>query len=218
MSFHSMKKDFILTVLNIEVPKFIQIYFHIPRQEIISISQIILDNIHENSINITELIEEELGLYLGKDIVIEIFKRYRELINVFNHFKIPGDMVCPNGDNCPGNICTLWHPSKSNLTRVPEYRAPTLTYFDPYVYPQFLQQCLMVTCNNMDCVKRHPTSSYLCRNGAECPRINCYYYHDFSQDCKFGEDCSLNNCPFNHEDSTESTDTEYDHEKYLSDF
>ncbi|KAI5964589.1 uncharacterized protein KGF55_001658 [Candida pseudojiufengensis] len=207
MSTHTSKKKFIIAVLEFEVPRFIHIYFHLTKDQIDFISDIILDNIHEKADIIHDMVEADLNISLGIDVIREIFRRYRDLANVYDHLKIPHEEVCPYGDAecCPDDLCSLWHPAKSTLTLVPENRVPTLCYADdstlPTVYPDFLRQC---TCFDSMCIKRHQTSNHLCRNGGECPRINCTYYHDYSQDCKYGSSCRYEDCPFNHENCPQS--------------
>ncbi|KAI5951603.1 hypothetical protein KGF54_004677 [Candida jiufengensis] len=210
MSYLSTKKNFILDVLDLEIPKFLQINFHLSKTQICIVTEIIITNINEDAYTIIEQVELETGLFLGKDIIFEIFKRYKELEVSFNYLKSPFDKVCQFGEikNCPDITCTLWHPTNSKLTTIPEQRTSTLSYADdtslPTKFPEFLRQCLMNTCNDSNCIKRHPSSSFLCRNGATCPKLNCIYYHDFFQICKFGEYCKYDDCPFSHDNQHQS--------------
>lgn len=64
-----------------------------------------------------------------------------------------------------------------------------------------LEQCKFGTyCKNHRCPKRHASSPVLCREGANCTRMNCYFTHPINEVCRFGVKCTNVNCAFQHPD------------------
>lgn len=62
-----------------------------------------------------------------------------------------------------------------------------------------LEQCKFGQyCKNIRCPKRHATSSVLCRNGAQCTRIDCTFNHPLNEVCKYGVNCTNLNCAYQH--------------------
>lgn len=62
-----------------------------------------------------------------------------------------------------------------------------------------LEQCKFgIHCKNARCPKRHATSGVLCRDGANCTRIDCSFNHPKNETCKFGVNCTNPKCAFQH--------------------
>lgn len=102
---------------------------------------------------------------------------------------------CPAGKVCVDVNCTKAHPS-------PNYQAPP-----PEAKPKprpaqpelVLEQCKFgPSCTNMKCPRRHATTPVVCREGANCIRIDCFFSHPIDEDCRFGVNCTNKTCMFRH--------------------
>ncbi|VEU21995.1 DEKNAAC102996 [Brettanomyces naardenensis] len=107
---------------------------------------------------------------------------------------------CPANKSCVDPNCVKAHSS-------PNYKAPEKTIGGGAGAPatsgaaveKTLEQCKFgKRCKNFRCPKRHATTTVLCRDGANCTRIDCYFQHPIDEDCKFGANCKNPNCPFKH--------------------
>lgn len=102
---------------------------------------------------------------------------------------------CPDNKNCTDPNCTKAHSS-------PNYKPPEKAG-EAFAggMKRSLEQCKFGRhCKNPHCPKRHATTNVLCRDGANCKRIDCYFQHPIDEDCKFGVNCKNPNCPYRHPD------------------
>ncbi|KAF6013833.1 hypothetical protein HII13_001081 [Brettanomyces bruxellensis] len=99
---------------------------------------------------------------------------------------------CPANKNCIDPSCTKAHSS-------PNYKPPEGGDSMQESSQRSLEQCKFGRhCKNPRCLKRHATTNVLCRDGADCKRIDCYFQHPIDEPCKFGANCKNANCPFQH--------------------
>ena len=69
-----------------------------------------------------------------------------------------------------------------------------------------LEQCKFGSyCKNYKCPKRHAKSQVMCREGANCTRIDCFFQHPLNEVCRFGVNCTNANCAFQHPDGKQFT-------------
>lgn len=102
---------------------------------------------------------------------------------------------CPANKNCTDPSCTRAHSS-------PNYKPPEGGDSVEGDAKRSLEQCKFGRhCKNPKCLKRHATTNVLCREGANCQRIDCYFQHPIDEPCKFGANCKNPNCPFQHPES-----------------
>lgn len=102
---------------------------------------------------------------------------------------------CPEGKTCQDVNCTKAHPS-------PNYQAPPVE-MKPKPKPAqpelILEQCKFgPSCTNLKCPRRHATTPVVCREGANCVRIDCFFSHPIDEDCRFGINCTNKTCMFRH--------------------
>lgn len=102
---------------------------------------------------------------------------------------------CPDGKTCQDVNCTKAHPS-------PNYQAPQVE-MKPKPKPAqpelTLEQCKFgPSCTNLKCPRRHATTPVVCREGANCVRIDCFFSHPIDEDCRFGINCTNKTCMFRH--------------------
>lgn len=102
---------------------------------------------------------------------------------------------CPAGKTCEDVQCTKAHPS-------PNYQAPAVQA-KPKPKPAqpelTLEQCKFgPSCTNLKCPRRHATTPVVCREGANCVRIDCFFSHPIDEDCRFGANCTNKTCMFRH--------------------
>ncbi|QPG73268.1 hypothetical protein FOA43_000576 [Brettanomyces nanus] len=100
---------------------------------------------------------------------------------------------CTENKNCTDSNCTKAH-SSPNYKPVESEKSGSAGGVE-----KNLEQCKFGKhCKNFRCPKRHATTTVLCRQGANCTRIDCYFQHPIDEECKFGVNCKNFNCPFKH--------------------
>ncbi|KAJ8099912.1 hypothetical protein POJ06DRAFT_119652 [Lipomyces tetrasporus] len=102
--------------------------------------------------------------------------------------------ACADGIACTDENCDKGHPSPASMrtgevtmTNPPEDSGRSLEQCKYYPY-----------CTNPHCKFRHPKSAILCRNGAECTRLDCVFTHPLNIPCRFDRSCTNPECLYSH--------------------
>lgn len=111
---------------------------------------------------------------------------------------------CVDNKACKDPNCSRAHSSPNFQTAPPSYQAvanPSSSASNGAPQERTLEQCKFGSyCKNHSCPKRHAKSPIMCRQGAECTRIDCFFTHPINEVCKFGVNCTNVNCPYQHPD------------------
>lgn len=120
---------------------------------------------------------------------------------------------CENNLQCTDPTCNKAHSSLSKIKEIkpiihkpapkPVISKPSNPKFAPRsVVPleeKILEQCKFgPKCTNKNCPKRHARSSIMCREGAQCTRIDCLFGHPINEPCRYGAECRTYGCLFQH--------------------
>lgn len=98
---------------------------------------------------------------------------------------------CPAGKECTDASCARAHPLYGVKAA-------------PAQEERSLEQCLFgKRCMNRFCKYRHASSPVLCRDGADCKRIDCFFTHPLSTECRYGLNCKNAYCRFKHPEGRE---------------
>ncbi|KAK9355436.1 hypothetical protein V1523DRAFT_405230 [Lipomyces doorenjongii] len=102
--------------------------------------------------------------------------------------------VCADGIACTDENCDKGHPSPASM------RADEVTMTNaPEDSGRSLEQCKYYPyCTNPHCKFRHPKSAVLCRNGAQCTRLDCVFTHPLSIPCRYDRSCTNPDCLYSH--------------------
>ncbi|CAN6673289.1 hypothetical protein TRVA0_048S00584 [Trichomonascus vanleenenianus] len=94
---------------------------------------------------------------------------------------------CPEKQECQNAACEMAHPSAS-LVRAPEP-----------IPDRVLETCKFLDgCMNPKCRYRHPRSPIMCRSGADCQRLDCFFTHPLKETCKYAANCTNVQCLYQH--------------------
>ncbi|KAK9370810.1 hypothetical protein V1509DRAFT_614789 [Lipomyces kononenkoae] len=103
---------------------------------------------------------------------------------------------CADGIACTDENCDKSHPSPASMSteEVTMTNAPA-----PEESGRSLESCRFYPyCTNPHCKFRHPKSAILCRNGAQCTRLDCIFTHPLSIPCRFDRSCTNPDCLYAH--------------------
>ncbi|AAS50545.1 AAR178Cp [Eremothecium gossypii ATCC 10895] len=108
---------------------------------------------------------------------------------------------CPQNLTCDKKDCDKAHSSLSKIRDVQPIAAAPRPSKPAAFAPaeRSLEQCKFgVKCTNKRCKYRHARSHIMCREGAACTRIDCFFGHPINEPCKFGAECRNAHCLFQH--------------------
>jgi hypothetical protein len=113
---------------------------------------------------------------------------------------------CVDNKNCKDVNCTRAHSSPNYQ---PQQNAHASDSSSAMAVDsnngKTLEQCKFGSfCKNFRCPKRHATSTVLCRDGANCIRIDCFFQHPIDEVCKYGVNCTNATCAFQHPDGKQA--------------
>ena len=111
-------------------------------------------------------------------------------------------MWCANNLKCQDPQCTKAHSSLSKIKSIAPMgsnamAAPIAATRAPV--EKSLDQCKFGTkCTNKHCKYRHARSHVMCREGADCTRLDCFFGHPINENCRFAVECKNPKCLFKH--------------------
>ncbi|ODV84068.1 hypothetical protein CANARDRAFT_179164, partial [[Candida] arabinofermentans NRRL YB-2248] len=111
---------------------------------------------------------------------------------------------CIANKNCQDPTCQRAHSSPNYQPTAAEHTQTASGPTSSATQEKTLEQCKFGSyCKNYRCPKRHATSTVMCREGANCTRIDCFFQHPLNEDCKFGINCKNATCAFRHPEGRE---------------